>query len=140
VFPPILLQISDDETSTEARQEGGSTEIYPGELRTSWIYYEKFLMDMRFLFRTLSFTTEEDDDLERPTQEQEEWHTTTIDFEFHRDLKDWATTFQAVVRQQAMTNMIDSPARPPIETPLMTIRSSGLAPSEIRIIKPEESA
>jgi hypothetical protein len=35
----------------------------------------------------LSFTVEEDDDLERPTQEQEEWHTTTIDFEFHRGLK-----------------------------------------------------
>jgi hypothetical protein len=64
---------------------------------TPWIYDDKFLTDMRFLFRTLSFTTEEDDNLECPTQEQEERRTTTIDFEFHRGLKNSATTFQAVV-------------------------------------------
>jgi hypothetical protein len=38
----------------------------------SWIYYEKFLTDMQFLSGMLPFMTEEDDDLERPTQEQEE--------------------------------------------------------------------
>jgi hypothetical protein len=27
-------------------RKGGSAEIHPGELRASWIYYEKFLMDM----------------------------------------------------------------------------------------------
>jgi hypothetical protein len=86
---------------------------------------------MQFLFGTLSFTTGKDDDLELPAQEQEEWHTTTIDFEFHRGLKNSVTMFQAVIRQQAMTNLIDSPARPPIGTPLMTTRSFGLALSEI---------
>jgi hypothetical protein len=42
---------------------------------------------MQLLFGTLSFTTEEDDDLEGPTQEQEERRTMTIDFEFYRGLK-----------------------------------------------------
>jgi hypothetical protein len=49
---------------------------------TSWVYDEKFLTGMQFLLRTLSFTGEEDNDLERPTQDQEEQHTTMIDFEF----------------------------------------------------------
>jgi hypothetical protein len=72
VFPLILLQISDDETSTEARQERESAEIHPGELMAPWIYDEKFLMDMRFLLGTLPFTMGEDNDLEHSTQEQEE--------------------------------------------------------------------
>jgi hypothetical protein len=51
------------------RQEGGSAEIHPGELIAPWIYDEKFLRNMRFLFGTLSFTAGEDDDLEHSTQE-----------------------------------------------------------------------
>jgi hypothetical protein len=51
-------------------RKGGSAEIRSGKLMASWIYYEKFLRDMRFLFGTLSFTTEEDDDLEHPAQEK----------------------------------------------------------------------
>jgi hypothetical protein len=51
---------------------GGSAEIHPGELMAPWIYDEKFPMGIRFLFRTLPFTVGEDDDLEHPTQEQEE--------------------------------------------------------------------
>jgi hypothetical protein len=94
--------------------------IRPVELRVPWIYYEKYLTDMRFLFRTLLFTAKKDDDLERPTQEQEERRTTTIDFKFHPGLKNLVTTFQAVVRQSAMITPIDSPARPLIRTPLMT--------------------
>jgi hypothetical protein len=50
-------------------------------------------MGMRFLFKMLPFTMGEDDDLEHPAQEQEEWHTTMIDFEFHRGLKNSTTTF-----------------------------------------------
>jgi hypothetical protein len=65
---------------------------------------------MQFLFGTLSFTVKEDDDLERPAQKQKERRTTTIDFKFHRGLKNSVTTFQTVVRQPAMTNSIDSPA------------------------------
>jgi hypothetical protein len=42
---------------------------------------------------TLSFTTEEDDDLERLAQKQEAQRTTTIGFEFPRSLKNSATTF-----------------------------------------------
>jgi hypothetical protein len=47
---------------------------------------------------------------EHPAQEQEERRMMTINFEFHQGLKDSTTTFQAVVRQPAMTNLIDSSA------------------------------
>jgi hypothetical protein len=68
-------------------RKGGSTEIHPCELMPTCIYDEKFLMGIPFLSGTLSFTMIEDDDLERPTQEQEEWRRTTIGFEFHRCIK-----------------------------------------------------
>jgi hypothetical protein len=51
-------------------RKGGSAEIRSSKPMASWIYYEKFLTDMRFLFGTLPFTTEEDDDLEHPAQEK----------------------------------------------------------------------
>jgi hypothetical protein len=35
----------------------------------SWIYDEKFLTDMQFLFGMLSFIAREDDDFEHPVQE-----------------------------------------------------------------------
>jgi hypothetical protein len=79
-----------------------------------------------------------DDDLEHPAHEQEVRRTMTIDFEFPRSLKNSATTFQATVRQPATTYLIDGPTRPSIETPSMTTRSSGLALTEIRTMKPEE--
>jgi hypothetical protein len=97
-----------DRRQRRARKEE-SAEIRPGELMAPWIYDEKFLTDMRFLFRTLPFTTGEDDDLEHPAQEQEERRTTTISFEFHRGPKNSVTTFQATVRQPATTNPIDDP-------------------------------
>jgi hypothetical protein len=59
------------------------------------------------MFGTLSFTVGEDDDLEHLAQEQEERCTTTIGFEFHQGLKNSTITFQAAVRQLAMTNPID---------------------------------
>jgi hypothetical protein len=131
--------LTTDHRQRRARK-GGSTEIRPGELMTTWVYDEKFLMGMRFLFEMLSFTVREDNDLEHPTQEQEERRMMTTGFEFPQGLNNSATTFQPVARQPAMTNPIDSLARPPIETPLMTIRSSGLALCEIRTTKPKESA
>jgi hypothetical protein len=73
-----------------------------------WIYDEKFLTGMQFLFRTLPFTAGEYDDLEHLAQEQEERRMTMISFEFLRGLKNSATTFQATVRQLVMTNPIDS--------------------------------
>jgi hypothetical protein len=75
-----------------------------------WVYDEKFLTDVRFRFATLPLTMEEDDDLEHPVQEQEERHTTTIDFEFPRCLKNSVTTFQAAVKQPATPDPIDGPA------------------------------
>jgi hypothetical protein len=44
----------------------------------SWIYDEKFPMGIQFLFRTSSFTTAHDDDLEHPAQQLEEWCTAMI--------------------------------------------------------------
>jgi hypothetical protein len=95
------------------------------------IYDEKFLTDIQFLSGTLPIMAVEDDDLKRPTQEQEERCAMSIGFEFHRGLKNSATTSQASVRQLAITNPIDGPAQPPIETSSTTIQSSELALSEI---------
>jgi hypothetical protein len=79
-----------------------------------------------------------DDDLEHPDHEQEARRMTMIDCEFPRSLKNSATTFQAVVRQPAMIDPIDSSTRPPIETSSTTTRSFGLALNEIRTMKSEE--
>jgi hypothetical protein len=75
-----------------------------------WVYNEKFPTGIQFLSGTLPSTAVEDDDLECPTQEQEEWCTKTIGFEFHRGLKNSTTTFQAAVRQPTTTNLIDCSA------------------------------
>jgi hypothetical protein len=112
-------------------RKGGSSEIRPGELMAPWIYDEKFSACTQFLVGTLLFTAREDNDLEHLAQEQEERRTMTIDFKFHRDLKNSATTFQATISQPTTTNPIDSLACLPIETPLTTTRSSGLALGEI---------
>jgi hypothetical protein len=135
-IPNILRR--DVDRGTPGR-EVGSSEIHPCELMATWIYDEKFLIGIQFLSRMLSFTMVEDNDLESPNQEQEERHMMTIGFEFHRGLKNSATTFQAAVRQLAMTNLIDGLARPPIGAPSTTTRSSGLNLSENRPTKPEES-
>jgi hypothetical protein len=82
---------------------------------------------------------EEYDDLEHPAQQQEERRTMTIGFKFHQSLKNSTTTFQVVAGQPATANPIDVPTRSPIWTSLTTTRSSGLAFSEIRTKKPEES-
>jgi hypothetical protein len=79
-----------------------------------------------------------DDDLEHPSHEQEARRTATIGFEFPQSLKNSATTFQAAVRQPAMTDPIDGLTRPPIGTSSRTTRSFGLALTEIRIMKLEE--
>jgi hypothetical protein len=44
----------------------------------SWIYDEKFLTGMQFMFVTSSFTVAHNDDLEHPAQKEEEWCTTMI--------------------------------------------------------------
>jgi hypothetical protein len=129
---------------TDCRQrragKGGNAEIHPDELMMSWIYDEKFLTGMRFLFETWPVTVREDDNLEQPAQEQEEWCTMTINFKFHRCLKNSVTTFQATVRQPDTTNLINGSTRPPIETPSSKTRSSELALSEIQITNPKESS
>jgi hypothetical protein len=79
-----------------------------------------------------------DDDLEHPAHEQEARRTTMIGFEFPRSLKNSATTFQMAVRQPAMTDPIDGPTRPPIETSSTTTQSFGLALTKIQTMKPEE--
>jgi hypothetical protein len=80
----------------------------------TWVYDGKFLTSIQFMSRMLPFTAVEDDDLECLAQEQEERHVMIINFELHRGLKNSATMFQTAVRQSALTNLIDDPARPPI--------------------------
>jgi hypothetical protein len=65
-------------------RKGESAEIHPYKLMATWIYVEKFLMGIQFLSETLSFMVVEDDDLEHPTQEQEERRMMMIDFELSR--------------------------------------------------------
>jgi hypothetical protein len=65
----------------------GGAEIHPCELMASWVYDEKFLTGMRFLFGTLPLMTGEDDDLKHLAQEQEERRTMMIGFKFHQSLK-----------------------------------------------------
>jgi hypothetical protein len=63
-----------------------------------------------------------DDDLDHPTQELGDHISRS-----HR-------------KKLATKNLIDGPTRPPIETSSTTTRSSGLALTEIRTMKPEEWA
>jgi hypothetical protein len=153
-FPPILLKISDDHTSTEVCQVGGkrwdsslwtygivdlrrevsnghavlvrNVIIHSGARRWSWVPGSTIRRVVH------------DDDLEHPTHEQKARHTTTIDFEFPQSLKNSTTMFQVAVRQPTTTDLIDSLTQPLIETSSMTTRLSGLALTEIRAMKPEE--
>jgi hypothetical protein len=99
------------------------------------VYDEKFLTGMHLLFKTPPFTMGEDKNLEHLTQELEEWHTMTIDFDFPRGCKNSATTFQATIRQPVTIGLIDSPVRSAIKT-----RSPRLILGEIRTMKPKKSA
>jgi hypothetical protein len=85
----------------------------------SWIYDEKFLTGMQFLFRMSSFTVAHDDDLEHMAHEQKARRTTMIGFEFPRSLKNSATTFQAAARQPTMIDPIDGLTQSPIGTSSM---------------------
>jgi hypothetical protein len=55
--------ISDNETSTEARQEGESAQDPFRKIMTSWTFNVKFSYDTEFTFGSLTFTTEEDENL-----------------------------------------------------------------------------
>jgi hypothetical protein len=73
----------------------------------SWVYDEKFPMGTQFVFRTLLFTAGQDDDLEHPTQEQEERRTTTIDFEFSWGFGNSAVTLQRSEIDQLLEQVPD---------------------------------
>jgi hypothetical protein len=153
-FPPIVLQISDDQTPIDARQVGGkrwdsslwthnivnlrwevpnwhavhvqNVTIHSGARRRSWAPDSTIRRVVH------------DDDLEHPDHEQEARRTMTIGFKFPQSLKNSATTFQAAVRQSATTVSIDGLTRPPIETSTTTTRSSGLALTQNWTMKSEE--
>jgi hypothetical protein len=153
-FLPIILQISDDQTSTEARQVGGKR--WDSSLRThgimdlQWevpdghaVHVQNVVIHSGTRRRSWAPGSTirrvvHNDNLEHPAHEQEAWCTTTIGFEFPRCLKNSTTTFQVAVKQPAMTDPIDGLTRPTIGTSSMTTRSSGLALTEIWIMKPEE--
>jgi hypothetical protein len=63
VFLPILIQISDDIISTEARQEGRSTQDMFRKTMTPWTFDIKFPLDTQFTFGSLTFAMGEDRDL-----------------------------------------------------------------------------
>jgi hypothetical protein len=70
VFFLILLQISDNMTSTEARQDGGSAQDPSRKTMTPWTFDIKFLLGTRFTFRSLTFAVGEDEDLKMLPQDQ----------------------------------------------------------------------
>jgi hypothetical protein len=141
-FPLILLKVSDNQTSTEARQEGvkrWDSSLWTHDIVDLWqeVPNEHAVPVWNVIIhngvRRWSWTpgstirrVVHDDDLEHPTHEQEVWLTMTIGFEFTRSLKNSAITFQAVVRQLITTDPIDGPTRPQSRTSSTTTRSSGL--------------
>jgi hypothetical protein len=56
-------KISDDEISTEARQEGGSAQNPSGKIMAPWMFDVKFSCGIQLTFGSLSFTAGEDGDL-----------------------------------------------------------------------------
>jgi hypothetical protein len=154
MFPPIILQISEKQTSTEARQVGGKrwhSYLWTHGIMDLWweVPDEHVVPIWNIVIHNSAWRRSwapgstirrvvHDDELEHPAHEQKARRTTTIGFEFPRSLKNSATTFQAMVRQPAMTDPIDGPTWPTIGTSSTTIQSFGLALTEIRTIKPEE--
>jgi hypothetical protein len=63
MFLPILLKVSDDTTSTEARQEGASAQDPSEKTMAHWTFDVKFLLGTRFTFGLLTFASGEDGDL-----------------------------------------------------------------------------
>jgi hypothetical protein len=59
----ILLQVSDDTTSTETRQEGKNAQDPSEKIMALWTFDVKFPHDTEFIFKSLTFATEEDGDL-----------------------------------------------------------------------------
>jgi hypothetical protein len=62
-FSPSLSQISDDEMSTEARQEVGSAQDLSGKIMAPWTFDAKFPLGTQFTFGSLTFAAGEDGDL-----------------------------------------------------------------------------
>jgi hypothetical protein len=58
--PDHYHKISDDETSIEARQEGGSAEDPSEKIMASWTFNVKFPYDTQFTFGSLMFAAGED--------------------------------------------------------------------------------
>jgi hypothetical protein len=63
VLFPFLLQISDDTTSIEARQEGGSAQDPSRKAMAPWTFNVKFPLGTKFTFGSLTFAAGEDGDL-----------------------------------------------------------------------------
>jgi hypothetical protein len=63
VFLPILLQVSDDKTSIEARQVGESIQDPSEKSMTHWTFIMKFPLSTQFTFGSLTFAIGENRDL-----------------------------------------------------------------------------
>jgi hypothetical protein len=153
-FPPILIQISDDQTSTEAHQEGGKRwdsslwthgivdlrrEVPDGHaVPIQNVVIHSYARRRSWAPSSIIWRVVHGDDFEQLAHKQEVRRTTTIGFKFPRSLKNSATTFQAVVRQPTTTDSIDGLTRQPIGTSSTIIWSSGLDLTEIWTMKAEE--
>jgi hypothetical protein len=63
-FSRSSSQVSDDTTSTEARQVGGSAQDPSGKTMAPWTFNVKFPRGTQFTFGSLTFAAGENEDLE----------------------------------------------------------------------------
>jgi hypothetical protein len=71
-------QVSDDETSTETRQEGDNAQDLSEKIMAPWTFSIKFSYDTQFTFGSLIFVVEEDGNLELLTQGPPPKHSTLV--------------------------------------------------------------
>jgi hypothetical protein len=62
-FTLSLSQVSDNKTSTETHQEGGSDQNPSDKIMTLWTFDVKFPYDTQFTFGSLTFAIGEDENL-----------------------------------------------------------------------------
>jgi hypothetical protein len=71
-------QVSDDETSTETRQEGDNAQDLSEKIMAPWTFSIKFSYGTQFTFGSLIFVVEEDGNLELLTQGPPPKHSTLV--------------------------------------------------------------
>jgi hypothetical protein len=78
-FSQSLSQVSDDTTSTEARQEGKSAQDLSRKIMAPWTFNVKFPLGTQFTFGSLTFAAVEDGELRMLPTGPAPKHRTPVD-------------------------------------------------------------